>query len=358
MRAERAVPALTLLGLAALLGVGIWLLSGTPGSLVNEEPPPLGPTPGSPDDAVLVRVEAGDGASEIGDKLEAAGVIQSARHFRVLAALMGLGHDLVPGDYEFERGETALSALRRISQGLTSSLVVTIPEGLRAAEVAQVLERRGVVSAQDFLNALSVTYVAPFLEGEPGPGLEGFLFPATYSFSRGIAPQQVAQQMLDAFDQRYREQIAPLLGDRSLREVVTLASIIEREARVPEERPVIASVFLNRLELGFPLAADPTVQYALGSDPASVQQFGYWKRELTSADLQVASAYNTYVNVGLPPGPIANPGLDSILAALEPAGTGYLFFVARPDGSHAFAETIEEHVQNICEINPARPECG
>ncbi|OGO50820.1 MAG: hypothetical protein A2148_03890 [Chloroflexi bacterium RBG_16_68_14] len=362
MSSARAVPALILLGLAALLGVGIWLLSETPGTLVNEEPPRLGPTRQPGGETVIVQVEQGDSARDVGEKLEDAGVIQSARLFRVLTSLMGVGDDLVTGDYEFERGETALSAVRRISQGVTAPLIVTIPEGLRAEEIGELLERRGVISADEFRRALGDEYQVSFLaELPPGAGLEGFLFPATYGFSRETSGHQVVQQLLDAFDQRYRERLLPELAAadaRPLYEIVVLASIVEREARVPEERPLIASVFLNRLELGLPLQADPTVQYALGNDPESVRQFGYWKQELTLADLLVASPYNTYVNVGLPPGPIANPGLDSLLAAVRPAETNYLFFVARPDGSHVFAETLEEHRRNVCEIDPSRPECG
>jgi UPF0755 protein len=361
MSAARAVLAVVILGLAALLGVGVWLLSGTPGALVNEEPPRLGPTPDSSTETVIIPVPEGASAREIGEELEDAGVIQSARLFRVLASLMGVGDDLVAGDYEFERGETALAAIRRISEGVTAPLVVTIPEGLRAEEIGDLLERRGVVSADEFRRALGDVYSATFLgELPPDAALEGFLFPATYGFSRDAGGHEVVQQLLSAFDQRYRETIMPSLpaDGRSLLEIVTLASIVEREAQVAEERPIIASVFLNRLQLGLPLQADPTVQYAVGSNPASVEQYGYWKRELTLADLDVDSPYNTYVNVGLPPGPIASPGLDSILAALKPADTNYLFFVARTDGSHAFAETLEEHNRNVCEIDPSRPECG
>lgn len=361
MSSARAVPALVVLGLAALLGVGIWLLSETPGTLVNEEPPRLGPTRQPGGETVIIEVAEGDSARDVGEKLEEADVIQSARLFRVLASLMGVGDDLVAGDYEFERGETALGAVRRISQGVTAPLIVTIPEGLRAEEVAELLERRGVVSADEFRRALGDEYQVSFLaELPPGAGLEGFLFPATYGFSRETSGHQVVQQLLDAFDQRYREELLPALaraGGRPLDEIVVLASIVEREAQVAEERPLIASVFLNRLALGLPLQADPTIQYAAASDPESVRQFGYWKQELTLADLAIDSPYNTYGNVGLPPGPIANPGLDSLLAAANPADTNYLFFVARPDGSHVFAETLEEHRQNVCQLDPTRPEC-
>lgn len=361
MSAARTVPALVGLGLVILLGVGVWLLSGTPGALVNEEPSRLGPTPEAGGEPVVIPVPEGATAREIGEELEDAGVIQSARLFRVLASLMGVGDDLVAGDYEFGRGETALTAIRRISQGVTAALVVAIPEGLRAEEIGDLLARRGILSTDEFRRALGDIYDATFLgELPPGAGLEGFLFPATYGFSRDTSGHEVVQQLLNAFDQRYRESILPSLATTGgdLHEAVILASIVEREARVAEERPTIAGVFLNRLQLGLPLQADPTVQYAVGSDPASAQEFGYWKPELTLADLDVDSPYNTYVNVGLPPGPIASPGLDSILAAVEPADTNYLFFVARADGSHAFAETLEEHNRNVCEIYPSRPECG
>lgn len=359
MKPERAVLAATLVGLIALLGIGVWLLSSTPGTLENEAPPRLGPTRAPGSDIIVVHIDEGDSANTIGEELEEAGAIESARLFRVLASLMGVGDHLAPGDYEFQRGETALTAVRRISQGITASLIVTIPEGLRAEEIGELLERRGVVSAADFHRALSDQYNASFLsQRPPGASLEGFLFPATYGFARGATAHDVVQQLLTAFDNRYQASLTPAVtANRSLYAVVTLASIVEREAQVAQERPVIASVFSNRLEEGIPLQADPTVQYALGSDPASVAQFGYWKGELTLTDLDVDSPYNTYANPGLPPGPIANPGLDSLLAAAQPAQTNYLFFVAKPDGSHAFAETLEEHRRNVCQLDPSRPEC-
>ncbi len=358
MNDARFVPVAVVVGLVVLLGVGAWLLARTPGSLVNETPPRLGATPSSSDAIVTITVERGESAREIGEKLEEAGVIESARLFRVLTDLMGLGDELEAGIYEFQPGETALIAVRRISEGITASRGVTIREGLRLEEIADVLEEEGIVSADAFLLALEDEYNASFLEQlPPDAGLEGFLFPATYRFSLTVSAREVVQRLLGAFDQRYREEIEPRLrpDGLSLHEIVVLASIIEREAQVAEERPVIASVFVNRLARGIALQADPTVQYALGNDPASVEQYGYWKRELSNADLASPSPYNTYAHPGLPPGPIANPGLASILAALEPADTNYLYFVARPGGCHAFAETLEEHNRNVRETNP--PEC-
>jgi UPF0755 protein len=361
MTANRAIPIAALLGLVALLGVGVWLLYRTPGTLVNEPPPRLGPTAQPGGELVVVEIDEGDSATAISEKLERAGVIESARLFRVLAALLGVGDHLAPGSYEFQRGEPAITVVRRISQGITASLIVTIPEGLRAAEIGALLEGSGVISAQDFQAALGDQYQASFLgQAPPGAGLEGFLFPATYGFARGATAHDVIQQLLDAFDQRYQDELQPLLptpDGRSLYQVVTLASIIDREAQFDEDRPLIASVYLNRLKAGIPLQADPTVQYALAANPGSVSQFGFWKRELSLTDLMLDSPYNTYQNPGLPPGPIANPGLQSLLAAAQPAQTNYLFFVAGPDGRHVFAATLQEHQQNVCRFEPDRPDC-
>jgi UPF0755 protein len=347
-----------LLGLIGVMGVCTWLAIGTPSSLVTGQPSRLGPQPRS--DTVVIHIDNGDSADTIANKLQQSGVIESARLFRVLTSLMGVGDKLEAGEYEFAKGESTAVIVQRISHGITASRSVTIPEGLRSEEIGVLLEREGVVPAQDFTSALSDGYSASFLNALlPGRRLEGFLFPATYGTPQQLTAHDMVQQMLAAFDQRYKSEIQPLLPSTrlSLLEIVTLASIIEREAQIPSERPIIASVFLNRLAAGVPLQADPTVQYAAASDPASVARYGYWKQELTANDLSIDSPYNTYVRPGLPPGPIANPGLSSILAVLKPAQTDYLYFVARTDGSHAFATTLEEHRRNVCNIDPTRPEC-
>jgi UPF0755 protein len=341
-------------GTAIIVGVATLLVLRTPDALFSDEPPRLGPERPA-GEFVVVTVEDGEGAEQIAAKLEEAGVIESADLFEALAELMGLTDQLVAGDYEFRQGETAISAVQRISQGATSALVVNIREGLRQEEVGELLERNGVVTASEFRRALGDTYQASFLRQlAPGSSLEGFLFPATYGFSRQATGHEVVQQLLTAFDERYAGEIQPRLAASglSLADAITLAAIVEREAVVPEDRPLVASVFLNRLAAGINLQADPTVQYAVAQSPANVAQYGWWKKGLTAADLQLPSPYNTYVNAGLPPGPIASPGLDSILAVLEPADTNYLFFVAGPDGKHVFAETFDEHEQNVCRLLP------
>ncbi len=360
MIGTRSVPFLTAFGIIVMLGIGVWLLSGTPGTLVDDEPERFGVTPQSDGPTVAISVEEGDSASDIGEKLEQAGVIQSARLFTVLAALMGVGSNLEAGNYVFSLGETALIAVQRISQGRTSAFGVTIREGLRLEEIAELLETENIVPAQEFVGALSEPYQASFLGALPeGVTLEGFLFPATYDFPFEISAVEIVDRMLAAFDQRYQESISVPLASSGLTllDAVTLASIVEREAVLPEERALIAAVFLNRLELGIALQADPTVQYAVANDPANVQAHGYWKVDLTEADLAIESPYNTYVLPGLPPAPIANPGLASIMAVLRPATTGYLYFVACQDGSgrQIFAETLDQHIENIARAD--RGEC-
>jgi len=345
----RFVPLAGILLAVVMVGIGIWQITETPGSVLKEEPPTVLPT-STPGEPVLITIQAGQTSQEVGDKLEDEGVISSGLLFRVLAALEGYDQKLVAGDYELEKGMPTLEVIERIRRGQTAPLVVTIREGLRAEEIAELMESKKVISAEDFLQAIEQWYEFSFLYSKPyWATLEGYLFPDTYFFHRNTTAEEVVQQILENFDQRFdadlRQEAA--VAGLSLRTVLTLASIVEREAQVPEERPIIADVFLKRLRRGMPLEADPTVQYALGNDPASVAEHGYWKQELSQADLEVDSPYNTYRNAGLPPGPICNPGLASIQAVIRPTQTDYLYFVARADGSHVFAETMEEHLSNI-----------
>ncbi len=336
-----------------MVGIGIWQITETPGSILKEERPTVIPTvipTATPGETVIITIKEGESAREVGDELEDAGIISSGLLFRVLVALLGYEDKLVAGDYEFDKGLPTLEVIERIRSGQTAPLVVTIREGLRAEEVAELMEAKNVVSAEDFLQAIDQWYEFSFLYTKPyWATLEGYLFPDTYFFNRNMTAEEVVQQILENFDQRFdsdlRDEAAT--AGMTVHTVLTLASIVEREAQVAEERPIIAAVFLKRLRRGMPLEADPTVQYALGNDPASVAEYGYWKEELTQTDLEVDSLYNTYRYAGLPRGPICSPGLDSILAVIRPADTEYLYFVAKEDGSHAFAETLEEHLQNI-----------
>ena len=299
---------------------------------------------------VEISIAAGAAPGEIGQQLEDAGVIDSTTQFSVLVALLGYEGSLQAGDYEFTANTAELDAVYRIRRGIVTTRSVTVIEGWRLEEIADAVAEQGIPREEFIAQAHVRNFDLEFLSGQRGgAALEGYLYPATYSIRRDDTVDDVLARMLEAFQEALPADAGQQAAQAgfTLHEVVTIASIIEREARVEEERPIMAQVFLRRLRQGIPLEADPTVQYALAQAPQSVEQFGWWKRELTLADLEVDSPYNTYANDGIPPGPICSPRADSVIAVLEPADTNYLYFVARPDGSHAFAETFEEHQQNI-----------
>ena len=301
-------------------------------------------------DPVTVTIDAGASTEEIAASLKARGVIGSAAQFRVLVSFLGYDRLLQSGEYEFARETPELDAVYRIRSGIVSSKSVTVVEGSRLEEIADAVARQGIDRTEFLAAARRGEYQFSFLENlKVNERLDGYLFPAKYPIRNRDTGRDVVQRMLQAFADNVPASVEEQASAEglTLHEVVTLASIIEREAMVPEERPIMAQVFLKRLRLGIALEADPTVQYALASDPANVSEFGYWKKELTREDLDIDSPYNTRIESGLPPGPICSPGLDSIKAVLNPANTNFQFFVAKPDGSHAFAETFQEHLENI-----------
>ncbi len=327
-----------------------WVVYRTPDAISHDDPPRAVSALDPAGEPVLLTVKSGASAKDIGGELAAKGVIRSGRLFEVLVGLTGVQDSLEAGDYEFDRGIPAVEAVHRIAQGRTASRRVVFPEGIRAEEMGEILEQRGIVTKQQFLDAVTAGgYNEPFLSQIATTRLDGFLFPAGYEFNRDADAGQVVATILRAFQDNVANGLQLEGQGLSLFDVVTLAAIVEREAVIADERPLIAAVFLNRLRIGLPLQADPTVQYAHTLAPGSVEQFGYWKKDLTLDDLTYDSPYNTYVYAGLPPGPITNPGLDSMQAVVRPASTEFLFFVAKGDGSgeHVFAETLEEHLANV-----------
>jgi UPF0755 protein len=348
-----AISTLVGIALAVIVGGAGWVIASSP-STVSREGLRLGaPSEGNP---VYVVVQAGDDAATIGRRLEASGIIDSAASFQRLAKITGAERNLAAGEYEFVANTSTLDAVLRIRDGLTSARVVAVPEGMRLEEIGNLLERRGVVKSGEFLaavNALATsgTSLDPdLLQSRPmAATLEGYAYPATYSFSRSIGPNEVVLTMVKALSERLTPALRAEARAQGLtiHEVLILASIVEREVVDATERPLIAAVYRNRLKIDMPLQADPTVQYAVAARPGNVVEYGYWKRVLSLQDLQFDSTYNTYTKRGLPPGPIANPGIDSITAVIRPAPTNHLYFVARNDGSHAFSETFEEHQRNV-----------
>ena len=233
------------------------------------------------------------------------------------------------------------------------TLRVTFPEGIRTEEMAVRAQEAGFGLSEEFMDAVNRAELPESLRGAvpEDQGFQGYLFPDTYILPVGSTMDDLVALMLETFDERFTPELRAAAEAKglSVHAAVTLASIIEREAVIADERPVMAGVFLNRLAASDALGADPTVQFALTFDPASVAEFGYWKRELTLEDLDVDSPYNTRKVPGMPPGPITNPGLASLEAVANPATTDFYYFVAdakKADGSHVFAVTLDEHLAN------------
>lgn len=286
---------------------------------------------------VEVVVPPGAGAVEIGRRLEEAGLLRFPRLFALTARLKGWEGSLKAGRYRFRTDQGWAEILTAMEKGEVVTLPLTIPEGFTVREVAPRLAALSGVPDDSVRGLASDTAFAREL-GVPGPTLEGYLFPETYRFAEGVEPALALRTMVDRYREFWttaRRARADSLG-LSEADVVTLASIVEREARVAEERPVIAGVYLNRLRIGMLLQADPTVQYALGEP----------RERLMYSDIERVAdhPYNTYTHSGLPPGPIASPGRAALQAVLEPAEVPFLFFVARPDGSHVFTRTEREHI--------------
>lgn len=290
---------------------------------------------------VRVVLPEGASASQIATILQEKGLIRSSIIFHGLARVSGEDSSLKAGEYEFNQGESVADILSAISSGRVVTIRVTVPEGLTAVEIAGVFEERGLADKEELIALID--HPSEDLRGEfpflhETASLEGYLFPDTYEFANGVSAVRIVRSMLRRFQQTAQAALEehpsrPLhLTDR---EALILASIVEREAKLSQERPIIARVFLNRLERGIMLGSCATVQYVL-----PVQ-----KQRLLDKDLEIESPYNTYRNAGLPPGPICNPGLASIEAVLDPEPVDYLYFVSAGDGSHVFTRTYTEHLQ-------------
>jgi len=299
----------------------------------------LGPAPALKS-AAIVSIRKGESLTRAARALAQAKVVRSAFVFAVYAEMSGRASRLQPGDYAFKGGERMADILRHLINGDFMVIAVTIPEGMTVHQIGERLEQAGLVCDNEF-DAAALDGPIPRALGLGPLGAEGFLFPATYRFSPLAGTAEVLVAMLARFDAILTPQVQQRMFELGLneREVVTLASIIEKEAKVAGERPIIASVFYNRLGRGMPLQSDPTAQYNFAGEAARA-----------AVAVHAASAFNTYGFAGLPPGPIANPGQSSIMAALYPAHTDYLYFVARNDGTHIFSRSFKEHERAIEEV--------
>ena len=355
-----------LLALAAALIAFLVVLAGyfiwrTPGDLLGNDLASH-QQPGGQRGSVHYTLPEGASAASVGEELQSLGVIESSRQFQLLVSLMGVQNKLSAGDYNLPKGASTLAIIDTITVKESGPVIrVTFPEGIRIEEMAVIAERAGLGPASGFLDAVKTLPLPPELESAIPPAdqlgtyrLEGYLFPDTYILPKTATPSDLVGLMLSTFLDRFSPQLRASAQARglSIHQTVTLASIVEREAVIPGERPLIAGVFLNRIAAGDMLGADPTTQFTVAMNPASVEEFGWWKKELTIDDLRLDSPYNTRLHPGLPPGPITNPGLASLEAAANPESTDYYYFVAdakKGDGSHVFAVTFEEHERNQAE---------
>ena len=289
----------------------------------------------------FVDVASGQGSMAIGRRLVEAGIVRDELTFRVALLVSGRARDLKAGEYRFDQPLSAIEVIDRVAKGDVYKRLLTFAEGLTIAEMAKVFEERGFGSAADFSRAAKDPSLIRDLDPK-APDLEGYLFPETYALPRSTPAAEVVEQMVALFKQMFDADLraAASAAGLSVREVVTLASLVEKETAQAAERPMVAAVYRNRLTLHMPMQADPTVIYAL-------QKAGRYSGNIRRDDLQFDSPYNTYRYAGLPPGPIASPGLAALQAAVRPADVKHLYFVSRNDGTHVFADTLAEHNRNV-----------
>lgn len=316
------------LGLAAVAGA-VWL-----GQRVSQ---PFAAFSGEQ----FVEIPSGESTIGIGRRLVAAGVVRDELTFRLAMRWHGRGRSLKAGEYRFTGPLSPAGVIDVLAKGEVYLVPVTFPEGLTAEEMGRLFAQTGRGTVEQFVEAASDP--APITAIDPeADTLEGYLFPDTYHLPRSAGAADLVQRMVQRFKGVFDEELqrkAKATG-LTVRQLMSLAALVEKETARAEERPIVAAVYHNRVRIGMPMQADPTVIYAL-------KRAGRWNGNITRADLQFDSPYNTYRYPGLPPGPIASPGKAAIEAAVAPAAVDYLYFVSRNDGSHAFATTLPEHNRNV-----------
>jgi len=290
--------------------------------------------PAGPTQQTFVEFKAGSSARHIALELKQAGIIRSRSAF-LLLHLFRHG-SLKAGEYEFDHPERLIEVYRHVAHGDTYARVLVVPEGYNIFDIATTVEKLEIDSQQNFLSQARAQ-IALVRDIDPqAPSLEGYLYPDTYRFSR----KQKAPDVVAAMVKRFHQEAHTLGLTGDVHRIVTMASIVEKETAVAEERPLVAGVFYNRLAQHVALDTDPTVIYA-------ALLANRYRGTIYASDLRYTSPYNTYRNAGLPPGPISNPGKDSLIAAMRPAKTDYLYFVSDNQGHHRFAKTLEEHQKNV-----------
>jgi len=289
----------------------------------------------------FVDIPAGSGTRAIGDRLISAGVVRDVISYRAGLWMSGRARALKAGEYRFDHPMTPRDVIDKIARGDVYVIAVTFPEGRSVAEMAAIADMHGIGPVSAFAEAARDASLVRSID-PIAPSLEGYLFPETYRLNRHTDPTALVRLMVDRFDRVLNGDLRRAAEERglSVHQLVTLASLVEKETARPDERPLIAAVYENRFRIGMALQCDPTLIYAL-------QREGKYTGNLRHEDLTFDSPYNTYRYPGLPPGPIASPGKASLDATVHPANVDYLYFVSRNDGSHEFAQTLAEHNRNV-----------
>jgi UPF0755 protein len=286
----------------------------------------------------FVYIEPGRNLTQISQRLYDEEIISNKWFFKAIITLSGKANRIMAGEYYFHRGSSLLTTYNKLIKGEVYLHKLLIPEGADLMDIAEIFQENSICSKDEFFilasNVEQITDIAPTPKD-----LEGFLFPDTYYYARGAKASDIFRKMTEKFYEVFNSLIINSNSEHNL-EIIILASLIEKETSIPEEKPLIASVFLNRLKKNIPLQCDPTIIYALKSE-------NNYDGNLKRIHLKLNSPYNTYIHPGLPPGPICNPGVQSIQAALNPLKTDYLYFVSKNDGAHYFSRSLREHNQAV-----------
>ncbi|WP_378955588.1 endolytic transglycosylase MltG [Pelosinus sp. sgz500959] len=294
----------------------------------------------------VIVVKPGMGANAIGNLLYEQGAIKNVFLFQMISKMQGMESSLQAGEYVLNQNMTIQQIVSILAKGETAYQQITIPEGYTVDQIAKLLQEKQLGSAANFKKAAQ-NFVPYTYMVNNNPNVvykaEGYMFPNTYRISKGTSETEILSMMTVQFDKQFTENMRVRANEMnlSIKEIIILASLVEKEAQLPADRPIIAGVFLNRLKLEMPLQSCATIQYILG----------YPKAELSVQDTEISSPYNTYQHMGLPPGPIANPGIAAIKAVLYPEKTDYIYFVADKKGAHHFSKTYDEHLVAIEQVS-------
>lgn len=300
---------------------------------------------------VFLDFPKGTTTREMGERLAQAGVVRYAWQFQLLRAVRRSAK-LQAGEYRFSASASVREVFDRIARGDVFYYEITVPEGSNIFDIASITAQSGIIENGAFLTAAAEPRFISDLDPAAAT-LEGYLFPSTYRITRSTTAEQLVKQMVDQFRKEWKVLAAGKKSAPDIHDMVTLASLVEKETAVPRERPAVASVYANRLRIGMKLDCDPTTIYAALLEDR-------YRGKIHRSDLASRNSYNTYRHAGLPPGPIANPGLESLKAALTPAETDYLYFVAKPDGSgsHSFSADYAAHEKAVQAYRHAQSKAG